>query len=74
MAAAADKDEQLTLLEREVMLLFAQGHAYAAIAAKLSVSVEAVEMHHASLIKKLGLSTDVELVRLVLRQRILSES
>jgi DNA-binding CsgD family transcriptional regulator len=73
MAAAAEKRE-LTLLEREVMLLFAQGHACAAIATKISVSVEAVEMHHASLINKLGLSTDAELVRLVLRQRILSES
>jgi DNA-binding NarL/FixJ family response regulator len=43
--------------------LFAAGHTPTAIATQLSLSVRAVEAHHAEVMRKLALRTETELVR-----------
>jgi DNA-binding NarL/FixJ family response regulator len=67
-------DPPLSPIECEIMLLFAQGHGRESIAATLSLSVSAVEAHHTSLMHKLGLTSDTELVRQVLRERLRSKA
>jgi DNA-binding CsgD family transcriptional regulator len=71
---AAAKYDRLIPVEREVLHLCAEGHSSVAIATKLPLSVRAVETHHANVMHKLGLPTETELVRYVLRRRILSET
>ncbi len=70
---AAASHTQLSSVEREVLLLFAQGNAFGAIAEKLSLSVDEVESHHANLVRKLGLHTETEMVRQVLREQVLAD-
>ena len=47
--------DQLTLREREVLKLIAEGNKNRNIAERLSVSVKTVEKHRANLMKKLNL-------------------
>ncbi|OGG51255.1 MAG: DNA-binding response regulator [Candidatus Handelsmanbacteria bacterium RIFCSPLOWO2_12_FULL_64_10] len=70
-AAAPDAYETLTDREREVLHLAAEGHANAVIASRLSLSSRTVEAHRASLMRKLGLQTQTDLVRYALRRGIL---
>jgi DNA-binding NarL/FixJ family response regulator len=59
----ADPYERLTPREREVLSLTAQGHSGAAIAGRLYISQRTVESHRASLMRKLGVRNQKELVR-----------
>jgi DNA-binding NarL/FixJ family response regulator len=68
-----DPYNTLTPREREVLQLVAEGHTNAAIATRLSISPRTVEMHRASLMHKLGLQNQVELVRYALRRGILAK-
>ncbi|AVH60715.1 MULTISPECIES: response regulator transcription factor [Streptomyces] len=52
---AADPLDQLTPKEREVLALMAEGHSNAGIAAKLVVTVPAIERHVTGIFLKLGL-------------------
>jgi DNA-binding CsgD family transcriptional regulator len=52
---------QLTARERDVLALIAQGYTQAQIAEQLGRSVKTIEWHRASLGKKLGVGTAVEL-------------
>ncbi len=52
----------LTIREREIMQLAAQGHTNAEIAAVLCISRRTVESHRASLMRKLGLKKFQDLV------------
>jgi FixJ family two-component response regulator len=56
----------LTDKEREVLEAVTQGEPNKAIAARLQISTRAVEMRRASLMKKLGVRTPMELMRLTI--------
>ncbi len=66
--AAGDPWETLTGREREIFALAAQGWTNPAIAEKLSISARTVESHRASLMRKLGLRGQADLIRLAIRR------
>ncbi|MCX6032831.1 MAG: response regulator transcription factor [Chloroflexi bacterium] len=68
-----DSYNTLTTREREVLQLVAEGHTNVAIATRLFISPRTVEMHRASLMHKLGLQNQVELVRYALQRGILAK-
>jgi DNA-binding NarL/FixJ family response regulator len=59
--------ERLTPREREVLQLAAEGHTTRAIAGLLCLSTKTVEHHRASLMTKLGLHGQTELVKYAIR-------
>lgn len=65
--AAMEPHERLTPREREVMQLAAEGHTTRAIAGLLSLSTKTVEHHRGSLMAKLGLRSQTELVKYAIR-------
>jgi len=69
--ARPDAYERLTPREREVLQLAAEGHTTAAIAARLGIRPRTAEAHRASLMRKLGLRTQADLIRLALQRGIL---
>ncbi len=68
-----DPYNTLTPREREILQLVAEGHTNAAIATRLSISPRTVEMHRASLMRKLSLQNQVELVRYAVQRGILAK-
>ena len=68
---AMDPFDTLTTREREVMQLAAQGCTNANIAKRLYISRRTVEAHRASMMQKLGLHTQTDLIRYALQRRIL---
>jgi two-component system, NarL family, response regulator NreC len=69
--ATLDPYDTLTSREREVLQLVAEGQTSAQIAARLFISPRTVETHRANLMRKLGLNTQVDLVRYALKRGIL---
>ena len=65
--AATEPHERLTPREREVLQLAAEGHTTRAIAGLLCLSTKTVEHHRASLMTKLGLRGQTELVKYAIR-------
>ena len=63
--------EDLTAREFEVLRLLLAAQSTADIAATLNISPRTVANHHSLIKTKLGVSSDIELVKLALRQRIL---
>ena len=61
----------LTLREREVMKLLAEGHTVKQAAAVLGVSVKTVEAHKFNLMRKLDIHNKAQLVTLAIRKKIL---
>jgi DNA-binding NarL/FixJ family response regulator len=59
--------ERLTPREREVLQLAAEGHSTRAIAGLLCLSTKTVEHHRASVMTKLGLHGQTELVKYAIR-------
>jgi DNA-binding NarL/FixJ family response regulator len=70
-AGPFDPHETLTVREREVLQLAAEGKTCAEAAARLHISQRTVENHRASLMRKLGLQNQTELVRYALRRRLI---
>lgn len=64
----------LSLREREVLLLVAQGHTNQAIADRLQLSVKTVESYRARLMQKLGMTSRAELTRLAIELGLLKTS
>jgi DNA-binding NarL/FixJ family response regulator len=62
-----DPYQTLTAREQEVMRLLAEGLSTRDIAERLYISPKTVENHRANLMKKLGLSSTIELVRYAAR-------
>jgi RNA polymerase sigma factor (sigma-70 family) len=62
----AAKIEKLTPREREVMDLLASGKTMKQIAMQLEISIQTCSKHRSRVLEKLGVDTDVELVRLLL--------
>jgi DNA-binding NarL/FixJ family response regulator len=71
---ARDPFESLTMREREVLRLVAEGNSSARIADRLSISPRTAESHRASAMRKLRLSNSVELIRYALVRGILPMS
>ena len=67
-----DPYETLSAREREVLHFAAEGHTSPEIAARLYISTRTVESHRASLMRKLGLRSQTDLVRYALRRGILT--
>jgi DNA-binding NarL/FixJ family response regulator len=65
--AVSEPHERLTPREREVLQLAAEGHSTRAIAGLLCLSTKTVEHHRASLMTKLGLHGQTELVKYAIR-------
>jgi DNA-binding NarL/FixJ family response regulator len=70
--APLDPYETLSGREREVIHLAAEGLPGPEIAARLCISTRTVESHRASLMRKLGLRSQTDLVRYALRRGILT--
>lgn len=70
-AIAPDSYESLSGREREVLHLAAEGHTNVEIAERLTISPRTVESHRASLMRKLELRSQTDLVRYAIRRGIL---
>jgi two-component system response regulator NreC len=66
-----DPYENLTTREREILQLAAQGYTSAKIASHLYISRRTVEIHRANMMRKLGLSSQTELLRFAIQRGIL---
>jgi two-component system response regulator NreC len=64
---AAEPHDRLSPREREVLQLAAEGHSTRAIAGLLCLSTKTVEHHRASVMTKLGLHGQTELVKYAIR-------
>ena len=60
--------DPLTLREREVLQLIAEGHRTKAVAAKLSISVKTAESHRGHIMQKLDIHDMAGLVRYAIRR------
>ncbi|MEP7339176.1 MAG: response regulator transcription factor [Acidobacteriota bacterium] len=67
-----DPYEMLTLREREVLQMVAEGRTSAEIATRLFISPRTAEGHRANLMRKLGLQNNADLIRFALKRGILS--
>lgn len=63
---------QLSVREREVLQLIAEGLSAKEIASQLSISTKTVEAHRTSLMRKLGVRKATELVRYALRRGLVA--
>lgn len=66
-----DPYDTLTTREREVLHLAAQGATNSEIAEKLFISRRTVEIHRASMMRKLNLQTQTDLIRYAIQRGIL---
>lgn len=71
-SAALDPHETLTVREREVLQLAAEGRTGAEISSRLHISQRTVENHRANLMRKLGLRNQTDLVRYALKRGLIS--
>jgi two-component system invasion response regulator UvrY len=73
LGAAAQKSTQELLSDREysVLRLIASGKTKGGIAEELSLSPKTISTYRSRILKKLGLKTDVELVRYAIEHRLL---
>ena len=70
-AGELDLYDTLTARERQVLQLAAEGHTYAEIATRLSISPRTVESHRTNLMSKLGLRTQTDLIRYAMARGVL---
>ena len=66
-----DPHETLTPRQREVLQLVAEGKTNAEIAARLNISQRTVENHRATLMQRLGLQNQTELIRHAMRHGLI---
>ena len=69
--ATLDPYATLTAREREVLHLAAEGYTNTEIGQRLSISPRTAEMHRASLMRKLSLRTQTDLIRFAIRRGII---
>ncbi|PNU20011.1 DNA-binding response regulator [Geothermobacter hydrogeniphilus] len=63
--------QQLSDRERQVFLLIVEGYNTGRIAEMLSISPKTAEKHRASIIRKLGVNTPVDMVRYAIRHGVI---
>jgi DNA-binding NarL/FixJ family response regulator len=69
-AAATDPVRKLTLRQRQILRLLADGHSAKKIAKQLKISPRTVEFHKYTMMDTLGISTSAELVRFAFKNHI----
>ena len=69
--AVGDSYESLTTREREVLQLAAEGNTAAEIGGRLFISPRTVEIHRASLMRKLSLRNQSDLIRYAFKKGFL---
>jgi DNA-binding NarL/FixJ family response regulator len=62
----------LSAREREIVQLIAEGRSNKEVAARLKISVKTVETHRATIMRKLGVNSVVELVHYTVRNKIIA--
>ncbi|HEY0549320.1 MAG TPA: response regulator transcription factor, partial [Verrucomicrobiae bacterium] len=70
--SGSDVYQSLSMRERSVLQLAAEGHTNAEIGKKLFISRRTVESHRANLMKKLRLRSQTDLVRFAIRKRLVN--
>jgi two-component system, NarL family, invasion response regulator UvrY len=70
--AGSETIADLSVRERQVVLLVVRGHSSAAIAAQLHLSPKTVDSYRSRLMAKLGVGDLPALVRLAIRERLIS--
>ena len=73
-ASPPDRYDLLTLREREVLQLAAQGLTNGEIGERLAISARTAETHRSNFMRKLGLQSQTELVRFAVSRRLLPSS
>jgi len=68
---AVDSYELLTMREREILQLLAEGKTNKEVAAELNISPYTVETHRGHILEKLGLHTPAELILYAVRKGII---
>jgi two-component system, NarL family, response regulator NreC len=71
-ATVLDRYETLTIREKEVLHLAAEGKTSVEIAGRLGISTRTAETHRSNLMHKLDLHTQAELIRFALRRGLIS--
>jgi DNA-binding NarL/FixJ family response regulator len=69
---ASNGDKSLTPRQREVLQLLAEGHTMKEVARTLSVSTRTVAFHKYQIMEDFNLHNNLELLRLALRERLVS--
>jgi two-component system, NarL family, response regulator NreC len=70
----AAESTDLSIREEEILRLIAWGHSNKEIAAQLEISVKTVESHKANTMRKLGLTSRIDIVRFALLKGWLTEN
>jgi two-component system response regulator NreC len=70
--AGKDKTEGLTMREREIVQLLAEGKSNKEAGASLGISIKTVETHRAAAMRKLRLESFADLVRYAIRNKIIT--
>ena len=68
-----DSMQRLTVRQREVLQLFAEGRSAKEVAAILHISPRTAEFHKARILEALGIQTTAELVQYAIRSGIISD-
>ena len=63
--------DTLTVREREVLQLLAEGRTHKAVSTILGIGLKTVETHRSAIMKKLGFSSIAQLVRFAVRNRVI---
>jgi DNA-binding NarL/FixJ family response regulator len=71
--AAKPATEKLTMRQREVLQLLAEGHAMKEVADLLEVSTRTIAFHKYSIMEHLGVKTSAELVQYALKHGMLKK-
>ena len=71
-ARSGDSTTRLTVRQREVLQLIAEGRSAKEIAAALKISVRTAEAHKARILESLGLQSTAELVQFAIRSGLIS--
>jgi len=69
--SVADVYETLSTREREVLKLVAEGHTSTAIATHLYLSPRTVETHRRTMMNKIGLKTQADLIRFAIKRGLI---
>jgi DNA-binding NarL/FixJ family response regulator len=73
-AGSAEVHDKLTVREREILRLLVEGGSSSEIAFRLKISSRKVESYRANCMKKLGLSTHVDLIRYAVQRGSLARN
>lgn len=72
IASSTDPFDTLTIRERQVLRLVAEGNTNTAMANHLGISVKTIEKHRANLMAKLSVNDTAGLVRAAIRHKLIS--